>query len=115
MDISCSSDLDNDLDKENSVLLDNAKDLDEKDAADELEIMLGMKSTVTFDTSVLTRANTTEKPAPLITILSSSDKEITGQPLDNVPLCSPAAKFLFKSQKKFSFQTLKSLKTRMSK
>ena len=52
MDISCSSDLDNDLDKENSVLLDNAKDLDEKDAADELEIMLGMKSTVTFDTSV---------------------------------------------------------------
>ena len=100
MDTSCSSDLENDLDKENSVLLDNAKDLDEKDAADELEIMLGMKSTVTFDTSVLTRANTTKKTDKFITTLSSSDKENTGQPLNNVPLCPPAAKFLSESQKK---------------
>ena len=74
MDISSNSYVNDDLNTENTITLDNAKDLVKKEAADKLEIMLGMTSTVTFDTSVLTRAKTTEKPAKLITILVSSAK-----------------------------------------
>ena len=62
MNISCNSDLEKDLETENSVLQDYAKELDKEDEADELEITLGMKSTVTFDASVLTAKSTTEEP-----------------------------------------------------
>ena len=89
-----------DLERENTVLLDYAKELDEQDEADELEAMLGMKSTVSFDASVLTRATNTEEHAESITILSSSDNAKTEEPLNGVPLCSPAAKFMSESQKK---------------
>ena len=99
MDISCNSELENDLEKENSVLIDYAKELDKKDEADELEIMLGMKSTVTFDASILTAASATQEPAKVTTILPN-DICINAEPLSNVPLCAPAAKFLSESQKR---------------
>ena len=100
MDISNNSDINDDLDKENSVILEHAKYLNEKDNAEELEIMLGMKSTVSFDASVLTAASSTEEPAKDITILPCSDNSMTMEPLINVPLCAPAAKFLSESQKR---------------
>ena len=100
MDISSNSDFEKDLNTENEVMLDCAKELDVKDDDNELEIMLGMKSTISFDASVLTRASKTEGPAKVITILSSSDNGKTEEPSKSVPLCSPAAKFLSESQKK---------------
>ena len=100
MDSSCNSNSEKDLDTENSVLVDYAKELDMKDEADELEIMLGMTSTVTFDASVLTAASSIEEPAKVITILPSLDDNITEKPMIDVPLCAPAAKFLSESQKR---------------
>ena len=62
-------------------------------------MMLGMKSQVSFDASVLTAPSPTAEPANDI-IIQSSDNTITGEPLINVPLCAPAAKFLSESQKR---------------
>ena len=59
MDTSNNSDIEDDLERDNTVLVDYAKELDEKDEADELEVMLGMKSTVSFDASVLIRGSNT--------------------------------------------------------
>ena len=101
MDTSNKSDIENDLERDNTVMVDYAKELDEKDEADELEAMLGMKSTVNFDASVLTRGSNTKEEHPEgITILSSSDDAKTEEPLNGVPLCSPAARFMSESQKK---------------
>ena len=75
-------------------------DLDKKDAAEELEVILGMKSTMSFDASVLTQASGAEEPPKLVTIMINSDRDIDGEPLNAVPLCSPAARFMSESQKK---------------
>ena len=99
MDISNTSDLVDDLDKDNSFILGHARDLNKKDDAEELDIMLGMKSQVSFDASVLTAPSLTEESAKDI-IIQSPDNSITGEPLVNVPLCAPAAKFLSESQKR---------------
>ena len=98
MDISNTSDLVDDLDKDNSFILEHARDLNKKDDAEELDIMLGMKSQVSFDASVLTAPSLTEESAKDI-IIQSPDNSITGEPLINVALCAPAAKFLSESQK----------------
>ena len=100
MDISNNSDSDDELDTENSVLLEHAKDLDRKDDAEELDVMLGMKSTVTFDATILNQADKSEKSVKVLTTSSNPGKGITIEPLTSVPLCSPAAKFLSESQKK---------------
>ena len=63
MDISNSSDPADDLDKDNSFILEHARDLNRKDDAEELEIMLGMRSQVNFDASVLTAPSPDAEPA----------------------------------------------------
>ena len=73
MDISNISD---DLDKDNSFILEHARYLNRKEDAEELDIMLGMKSQVSFDSSVLTAPSPTAEPANDI-IIQSSDNSIT--------------------------------------
>ena len=109
MDISTNSDsdindtviqLDDVFEAEKTAILEQAKDLDRKEEADELQIILGMTSTMSFDTSVLTRASEAEEPTNGLTILSNAGMNIIGEPLTTVPLCSPAAKFMSESQRK---------------
>ena len=100
MDISNNSDSDDELDTKNSVLLEHSKDINRKDDAEELDVMLGMKSTVTFDATILTQADKSEKSVKVLTTSSNPGKGITIEPLTSIPLCSPAAKFLSESQKK---------------
>ena len=91
---------DGDLETDKTLILEHAHDLDKKEDADELEAMLGMKSTVQFDTSILTQVtDLNEKPTKEIMDILS-DKDIIVEPLTSVPLCPPAAKFLSESQKK---------------
>ena len=91
---------DDELELDKTCLLEHAKDLDRKEESEELEVILGMKSTLSFDDSVLTQANVAEDPPKLVTILTNSDNGVVGEPFNAVPLCSPAARFMSESQKK---------------
>ena len=51
-----------------------------KDNADELESMLGLKSTISFDASVLTQAVEDEEPPHLATIHTKPDSGIVIEP-----------------------------------
>ena len=107
MDISTNSDsdsndtvtqLDDVFEADKTAMLEQAKDLDRKEEAEERQIILDMTSTMSLDTSVL--ASETEEPTDGITILSNSGMNIVREPLTTVPLCSPAAKFMSESQRK---------------
>ena len=91
---------DDEFELDKTCLLEHAMDLDKKDDAEELEVILGMQSTMSIDDSVLTQALKAEEPPKLVTIKTNSDIEIVGEPLIDVPLCSPAARFMSQSQKK---------------
>ena len=91
---------DDEFELDTTCLLEHAKDLDKKDDAEELDVILGMKSTMSFDASMLTQASRAEEPPKLVTIMTKSDRDTDGEPLNVVPLCSPAARFMSESQKK---------------
>ena len=105
MDISSTHDLDDDdeLELDNTIMIEQAEEQDLKEAADELDLIYNMTNTINFNSSVLASnveeaVNTKE----VIKVLSDTSQPMVGGfPSKNqVPLCSPAAKFLTESQKK---------------
>ena len=95
---------DTDIDEfelEKTMMMEHAKEQDHKEAAAELELIASMTSTINFNSSVLT-SNVETETNDVIKILSDTGKPMVGEvlPKNQVPLCSPAAKFLTESQKK---------------
>jgi uncharacterized protein YdaT len=83
--------------------LDEVEEQELKEAADELELVANMASQIDFDNSVLVSSVEEDKNTNQdITVLSDTGQPITGEFLgrSQVPLCSPAAKFLTESKKK---------------